>query len=988
MASAIFAKGKATISINPQETEARLIFTPDSDSEGWDVAAVNKLALGHQLGAYPDPKTLEAFLAKAGKAKDGLPLEMVFARGIEAEEPTDEVISWEALPVPNELAAFKDDALSHAEGPSIYKVKVERIKHETKIKKTGALPFMAGKEEIAVSWEKKETREKADVNTEVLDVKYAKKGEKLGRAASSTPGKPGKSVFGRPVPPGISANSSFLLGKGITRHHNELVADFSGFVRIGGNWADMVPMSKHSYQVKTGFDGITLFFHFEPGDTRFAVPSGDEILTIAAANGATEENLVSAEELNEAIAESVKTGEPIEAYALHRTQEAEARVEINQDKTRAALFLRKGVAGARPLEMSAINQALKESGISGFDVNELRTVIQSFMEGKELELRNYALLEGIPSTRGRDRELQLYATPLPDDEKAQIAARLKTWYSRNVSSDKGFDPEKEMSLAFVKKSAVIAMVTEGSEGEAGKDIFGNIIPGLPGNDPDIKLYKGLLLHGSVITAARDGLLLFDTTEKSFRGEVIEYQDARISVNISEGDMEAKGNLFREEGAGIPLNVENIQKVLKVLGIKRGIDWEGIKKACAQVRSAGSVSGCVLARGIAPIAKGGSEIKWHVPLDLPELLQAEASAEDELPDVIMTETDDSAGSTIQIKAGVPILDMSEVFPEGRPGYNVKGVEIPIDKGSPMKIEHDASVLEAPVEKGIRLIAGRSGELSFDGKMLKISSVKTIRSDAEGNIKFSGEIQISGNVLPGSVVVGGSHVIVSGLAEEALISAGGKAVVSKGFKGGGRGILRARAGIAAAFVERASVMAFGDIQLNKGSIMSSIKTNGKLLIAGENGKLSGGVCQARFGIDSTHIGSEKGVRTEISFGQDYFLKEQLDSCEEQITKIKDHLSKTEEKINEAQNNKQSIPEDVRREKVRLVKLMEQINLKVFTLREKFEEHFDTEIRIKGSVFPGVVIESHNRYYEVKQKRNRVVFYFDRESGRIKEKPLDLV
>jgi uncharacterized protein (DUF342 family) len=74
------------------------------------------------------------------------------------------------------------------------------------------------------------------------------------------------------------------------------------------------------------------------------------------------------------------------------------------------------------------------------------------------------------------------------------------------------------------------------------------------------------------------------------------------------------------------------------------------------------------------------------------------------------------------------------------------------------------------------------------------------------------------------------------------------------------------------------------------------------------------------------------------------------------------------------------------VRIVKFLEQLNMKLFTLREKFEEHYDSEIRIRGTVFPGVVIESHGRYYEVSQQRSAVVFYFDRDSGRINEKQLD--
>jgi uncharacterized protein (DUF342 family) len=61
-------------------------------------------------------------------------------------------------------------------------------------------------------------------------------------------------------------------------------------------------------------------------------------------------------------------------------------------------------------------------------------------------------------------------------------------------------------------------------------------------------------------------------------------------------------------------------------------------------------------------------------------------------------------------------------------------------------------------------------------------------------------------------------------------------------------------------------------------------------------------------------------------------------------------------------------------------------VFTLRERFEEHHDSEIAIKGVVYPGVVMESHDRYYEISEKRSGVVFFFDRDSGRIRERPIE--
>jgi len=969
--AAVLATGSASISVNQQETEARLIFTPNPDGDAWDAAAVNKLAAEKNLGANPDQKAVETFLSKASKAKNTEPLEMVYAQGILPEKPVPEKVNWAALPVPADMAPYQEDTLKKAGLPQVFRVTVEKIKHESTVKKPGS----SGKDAAAVTWEKKETREKVNVNAKVIEVKYAEKGTVLGTVSPPVPGKSGKSIFARPIPPEILENANFLLGNGITRVKNELTAGMSGFVRIGDIWADMVPLAKHTYKINTGSDGVTLFFNFEPGDKRFAPPKGEQILAEAVAMGGREENLVGAAELDNAIGNSIKTGAPVEAFALFNPQQAEARVDINQDKTRASLYLRKGLAGAQPLELKAISQAIKDSGVRGYDAEKLKTAIHEFMEGKELVLSEYVLVEGTSSTRGEDKNVKVSVQAISEEEKKPVLTRVKDWFSRNALETPGLNLDEALDLVFVENGHEIAKVSEGSNGKDGKDIFGNVIPGLPGNDPEIKLYSGLELHGSSIKAAQDGLLIFQASNKSFFGEVIDYQDGKIGIHISEDAMEVRGDFFRETGPGVPITIDSIKKVLTGYGITKGIDWEGLEKACAHTREHGSILGHLVAQGVKPVAKGGCAVKWLISLEPPES-----------PD--SSSADSSVRKAVQVKAGLPLAELSEAVPNGMPGCDVTGKEIPVDKAAAALIEHDDAVREVTEGKGKRLLAARSGELSFDGKTLKILSTKTIEGDVNqetGKIKFSGEVKITGNVLSGAVVVGASHVTVNGYAEEALISSGGKVTVAMGFKGGGRGVLKARAGISAAFVERASLAALGDVRLSKGSILSSIKTNGKLLVAAENGKLSGGVCQARLGIDAADIGSEKGLRTEISFGQDYFLKELIGACEEDINKIKSDLSEIEKKITELQNKEKSLPDNIKIEKIRLVKLLEQESLKVFNQREKFEVHFDSEIRCRGTIFSGVVIESHNRYYEVKQKRSRVIFYFDRESGRIKEKPL---
>jgi hypothetical protein len=273
---AVIAKGDASIIINAQETEAKLRFVPSPDGLGWDMDALIKLAGENRLSPPPSPKILEPFLQKAVRAKE--PLELVLYEGLLPEEPAAEGVSWEDLPVPEDIAPFKDEVLSGAAPPRLYRVKIEKVKRETVVKKPNKLPFLPPKEEVIVSWDKKETREAVEVNPQVLEIRYAEKNRKLGTLFPPKPGKPGKNIFGRPIPPQNRGDMQFLLGPNLAREKDELRSLRGGFVRIGANWADLVPLAKPSWTLAPGSDGVTLFFSFEPGDGRFPIPTGAEIL--------------------------------------------------------------------------------------------------------------------------------------------------------------------------------------------------------------------------------------------------------------------------------------------------------------------------------------------------------------------------------------------------------------------------------------------------------------------------------------------------------------------------------------------------------------------------------------------------------------------------------------------------------------------------------------------------------------------------------------
>ncbi|MDR1178260.1 MAG: FapA family protein, partial [Spirochaetaceae bacterium] len=884
--------------------------------------------------------------------------------------------AWETLAIPNDVTPLTDEILAKAPPPEIFKIKTEKVKRETIVKKPNLLPFLPPKEEVVVVWDRKETRERAEIDPELHELRYAPKGAKLGTLTPPKAPKPGKSVYGKPIVPRQQGDGLFLLGAGIKRAKNELYAEWAGLLRIGDAWADITPLAKPVWNVEKGSDGITFFFRFEPGDSRFAVPKGKDILALAREKGAPEESLVDEAYLDGKIQQAVQSGEPA-FYPVVRSQEAEARVDISADRLKATLFLRKGAAGGTPLRMQAIANAIRQSGVKGFNAEQVKADVNAFMRGNSLVLDAYVLAEGRESTRGKDKELKILSAFLPDPEKNAILEKLKTipQWQLAVNRDRFIPLADVTNIARVEKGQKVVEVSAPAAGTPGVDVFGTVLPGLPGNDPDIKLYKGLHQQGQNIIADQSGILLVHDGERVFWGQAAEYRDAQVTVTVSADAMSADISLVKEAGSGVPLKPAMILEALKEAGVIKGLDKAAIENAYREAMTKGS-SRAVAARGEVPVAGGGSSVKWLVD---PNVSRA------------LTVTDEGRADYknqrhfVSVEAGHPVAELSREGDAGRNGYDVRGAVLAAEQGARETIGHDDSIKEVPSGEITRLVAATSGELSFKDNVLKIITLHTVKGDvglATGDIKFSGEIHVSGRVSPGFKVMGSRDVLIGEGAESSLVSAGGRVVITGGVIGGGKGIIRARTTIEAAFAEQATLMAVEDITVRNGCILCNIKTNGRLILNGEKGRLVGGVCKARRGVDAASIGSEQGNRTEISFGQDYLIKDQIEVSEREIEKIRAHLLEADERIKAAAGMELA---EARTAKLRLMKILEQYNLKVFNLREKFEEHHDSEITVRGTVFPGVVMESHDRYYEVKQKRSRVIFYFDREQGRIQEKPL---
>ena len=971
-------RGAVSIEVDALEVEAKIRFVPGPGGEEWNAERVLRLVADSRISPPPSSRALEDLLVKFSKLKE--PAAAVFARGAVPEAPQNERVVWADLPVPEELVEPAKALLVRARPPELFRVRVEKVKRETVVKKPAALPFLPPKEEVVVTYDKKESRESVIVDPTVQDQGYAEKGRKIGTLAAPKPGKPGKSVFGKTIPAPVPADVGFLTGQGIEREKSELRATVSGLLRIGQNWADILPLAKPKWRVDKGADGVTVYLWFEPGIKTLAPPNATDVLAEAVLLGAAPGDLRSESEIADALEDAARRGEALNAYCLSLRRDGEVRVDLTPERIKATLTMRKAIGGGLPLELKTVAEVIKASRVRGFSAEKVKTDILAFFKGPDQELADYLLFEGRGPTRGKDREIQAAVAFLNDQIKGELIDRLVSSPRAGLptESDDFFPPGEATNVAFVEKDALVASVTQPPLGVSGIDVFGAAIPGLPGNDPDIKPLIGLRMSRNELRADYSGILLVKKDGSSFTAFVLPYRDAKITVEVAEDAMSATVELEKEEGAGLALNADSVNKALADAWVTRGVDNQAVADALSAALAGGRSGPAVVARGESPVAGGENSVRW---------LTQHATGKSVTLREGGTADYKNQDKFVSVTEGTPILDIIRQGAAGRAGYTVTGKVLDPEKGETVDIAHDDSVREEPIEGGVRLVAAKTGEVFFDGTLLKVNALHNVAGDvglATGNVDFPGEIRVSGSVKPGFAVIGGGDVSIGEAAEAALVSSGGRVVIGQGIIGAGKGVVRARRGIDAAFMEQATLLAVEDIRVKSGCLQCQVKTNGKLRLLGEKGHLIGGVCRSRFGVEAANVGSDRGTRTEISFGQDYLVKDQIESIERETDKAKAALLELERRI-KALGGVGSALDAARTEKVRLMKHMEKLGMRLFTLREKFEEHNESEVRVRGHVFPGVVMESHGRYFEVKQKKTQVVFYFDRDVGRIQEKPL---
>jgi len=221
--------------------------------------------------------------------------------------------------------------------------------------------------------------------------------------------------------------------------------------------------------------------------------------------------------------------------------------------------------------------------------------------------------------------------------------------------------------------------------------------------------------------------------------------------------------------------------------------------------------------------------------------------------IQTFTSVSKGDILAVKVP-PSLGTPGVTVTGEPIPPKAGVDTTLPNGRNTQISSD----------GVLLTATATGIILFEDALIHVVELLHVGSDVDfsvGNIKYNGDVLISGSVMPGFVVEAEGSIQVKGGVESAkLISRNGSIVVDKGIMGKGDTFVTAKKSITVAFAQDTTFVCEETLTLEKYLLHCTVQC-GMFEGGAPQANVIGGEVKAAKSVVLRTCGSDKEVPTKI-------------------------------------------------------------------------------------------------------------------------------
>lgn len=454
------------------------------------------------------------------------------------------------------------------------------------------------------------------------------------------------------------------------------------------------------------------------------------------------------------------------------------------------------------------------------------------------------------------------------------------------------------------------------------------------------------------------------------GPLFECYDPELEQHVQLTFTQEKATLFilpTSIAAGIQLTERRLSHFLAKKGVKSGIRSEQLRKLCSESILNTSVE---VASATKPVPGEDAALEFLVAIDLDARPLVRDNGKADFREI---------QSFVSVSAK-QMIARKKPATRGIPGTSISGDPIPATPGKDVLMPAGRNT-EISAD-GTALFAAKTGIIYQENGVLNIIELLDIKGDVDfsvGNIKYSGDVVIHGNVLPGFVIEAEGSVDIRGEVESArVISRNGFVCIERGIIGKGDTVISAKKGITVAFAQEATLSTEGILVVEK-YLLHCECTCLSLQTKDHHGGIIGGRVNAEKSVETGHLGSDKGVKTAVTlFDSEKKVYDQK-LCE--LITLEKKLMADLEPIDKQLKTKSAMlkkfQDEVSGRQVAEVKkwidAFNSVNTKIKYVRQKTEETrkqieltktktHDGYVKVAGNVYPGTELDLYDKHFAV--------------------------
>jgi len=467
------------------------------------------------------------------------------------------------------------------------------------------------------------------------------------------------------------------------------------------------------------------------------------------------------------------------------------------------------------------------------------------------------------------------------------------------------------------------------------------------------------------------------------GPLFEYYNSALDNYITISMNERKAVIRMNSlclANGIKPTPAAVLHFLKLRGVRSGVQTDAVVKAVLDAKYDADI---VVAVATEPVNGTDAKIEFSIDISTTAKPHERADGTVDFRDIqafVQVAKDQVIATKVPPTPGTPGIAVT-----GAALHPTSGKDIPFPAGKNIRISSD----------GKEMIADKAGVLKTEGGMYSITEQLKVASDIDfsvGNIKHTGDLEISGGIKPGFVVEAEGNITIHGVVESSrVISRNGRVTVRQGIIGKNDTFIQAKTGVQAAFIQNAEIKTEGVCTIEK-FCLHSICTCDSFEMPHAQASLVGGHIRASENIHVYNVGNENVGETRLSL-YDKKKESTLEKVKE-LTALKEKISESAAAIKKQVQTKAAIFKKAGdavtdRQKSELRKWIDELNqfaLKIKYVEAKIAEHQRTindptqhegRIAVLGDIYPGTILDFYGMTKLVKSKMTNKKFRVTKES-----------